>query len=96
MSSESIQETVNELRETRSQVEKMVQERASHVQQLELQVQALRAELDSVNEYYGGINGLLDRLASVKGAPQQQRVALEILELRNRKRGIRRVVKSTE
>lgn len=96
MSSESMQDAVNELRDTRAQVESMMSGNATRVQQLEIQVSALKKELEEVNTYYAGINGLLDRLANVKGAAQQQRVAIEILELRNRKKGLRKVERSSE
>lgn len=91
MTGTSIQDTVNELREARTLVEKAAESKDHHIQQLEIKVQALTAELDSINTYYGGINALLDRLATVKGAVQQQRIAVQIMELRNRKSGLKKV-----
>lgn len=96
MANESIQDTVNELREMRTTIERSTEGKDHRIQQLEIQVQALMAELESVNAYYGGINELLDRLSTVKGAPQQQRIAVQILELRNRKNGLRKVERSTD
>lgn len=96
MTGTSIQDTVNELREARTMVEKVSESKDHHIQQLEIKVQALTAELESINAYYGGINELLDRLATVKGAVQQQRIAVQIMELRNRKSGLKKVVRSTE
>lgn len=96
MSSESIQDTVNEIRETRTQLENIEVNNALHIHKLELKVQALTAELDSLNTYYSGINDLLDRLSTVKGAVQKQRIAIQIMDLRDRKRGLKRVEQSPE
>lgn len=96
MVSESIQDTVNELREMRTTVERTSVDKDHRIKQLEIQVAALTAELESTNTYYKGISELLDRLSAVKGALQQQRIAVQILELRNRKQNLRKVDRSTE
>lgn len=96
MTSESVQDAVNEIRDARAQVESMISGNSSKVQQLEIQVSALKAELEAVNAYYSGINNLLDRLSEVKGAQQQQRIAVQILDLRNRKKSLKKVERSSE
>lgn len=80
-------DSVAELREARGQI-------TAHIQQLEIQVNALTTELESVHSYYKGMNDLLDRLSVVKGPAQKQRVAMQILDLRDRKLSLKKVATS--
>lgn len=96
MTSESVKSAVEEIREARAKMEKLISEKDQQIQGLEFQVRAIRAELESVTEYYAGMNTILDRLASVKGAVHQQRIALDLLHLRDRKKGLKKVERPEE
>lgn len=93
MTQETMKSTLDDLKDAREVIERAQAEKNQKIQQLEIQIKALTAELDSVNAYYSGINELLDRLSTVKGAPQQQRIAVQILELRDRKNSLKKVAR---
>jgi hypothetical protein len=80
------------LKEIRAQLEgQEVVELQAKSTQLQIQIDVLTGELAKERTYYAGINGLLDKLATVRGDTHRLRIALQILDLRNRKLSLKKV-----